>query len=178
MAVIKPGDGELMGGGKDRPPEGEFAFEFTGEHRMCGKDNQTLELMAEYMIDPEGTWPVRVFCTLSNDKGLEGFMSVIRDSGVWEKLMKKNPQLPHPDEGWDSELILKNPKFIDQVGIDIPGCKVMLTIEHDNAPYVDKKTGETKIGKGVKVRHINACTNNVQGGKQTETLATGSPDWS
>lgn len=143
-------------GGKPLAPEGEQKYVFNGVAVLCGKSNETLRIEAEYAIDPEGTKPASCFCFLGADKGLEGLMSIIVDSGVYKKLMAKDKSLPDPEvNGWDDEQVLKNPKFIEQLGIELVGCPIYLTTRHEDNEWENDKGDKIK-GKNSRVISIRA----------------------
>lgn len=156
MTGIKKGDGTMDSGGKPQPPEGENKYVFNGVVKLCGKNNETLRIEAEYAIDPDGTKPISCFCFLGADKGLESLMSIIIDSGVYKKLMAKDKSLPDPAiDGWDDEQVLKRPEFIEQLGIELIGCPIYLTTKHEPNEWKNEKD-ETIMGKNSRVLSVRA----------------------
>lgn len=140
MTVVKKGDGNIGFGGKPLPPKGEQKYVFNGSAELRGDAKEMLVIQAEYAIDPDGTAPVECLCFLGNEKGLEALMSIIIDSGVYKKLMAKDKSLPDPEkDGWDDEQILLNPKFIEQLGIELVGCPAYITIDHELNQWKDNK---------------------------------------
>jgi len=151
MVAIKPGSGEF--GGVNIAPEGEHEFEFNGTAVRCGRDNQTLRLEAVYLQDTS-TRPVSIFCHLGSERGLENLMSVIFDSGVYKKMMKKTPNLPDPETvGWDADEILRKDAFLQQLGIEIEGCRVRMIVEHEDNKWKNDK-GEEVITPQARCRKI------------------------
>ncbi len=167
MTVVKKGDGNLDSGGKPLPPEGEFKYIFNGVAVLCGKGMETLRIEAEYPLDTEGTKPVSCFCFLGNEKGLESLMSIISDTKVYEKLMAKNKSLPPVEDGWDDEEVLKDPKFIEQLGIELVGCTALLTTKHEPNEWEDEK-GNKRVGKNSKVVSIRPCVEGGAGGASSK----------
>ncbi len=167
MGVVTAGDGSMDLGGKPLPPEGEFKYIFNGVAEMCGNDGQSLRIEAVYSLDPDNTKEVSCFCYLGAEKGLKSLMSIIVDSGVYKKLMAKNSNLPDPKQGWDEDLVLKQPDFIKQLGVDLIGCEIMFTTKNEEYEYEDKK-GVKRTGSNARVKFVRACDGSSATGASVE----------
>lgn len=138
--MAKPAEDGVVGSSQiPNPPEGENHYVFTGVCKLCGDTKETVQMEAEYALDPEGTKSTMMFSYLGNERGLESLMTIIVASGVYKKLMAKDKSLPDPKEGWDDDDVLKNPEFIEQLGIELKDCEIYLTTAHEENEYKDKK---------------------------------------
>lgn len=147
--MAKPAEDGVIGvETKPCPPENEQHYEFDGVCKLCGDSKETVQIGLQYVLDPEGTKDVFAFCYLGNEKGLESLMTIIVESGVYKKLMAKDKSLPDPKEGWDDDSVLKNPEFIEQLGIELKGCEAYVTTKHEENEYENKK--------GIKVKGKNS----------------------
>ena len=177
--MAKPNaDGVVDAGGKPNPPEGENHYQFTGVCKLCGDAKETIQLGAEYALDPEGTKETMMFCYLGNEKGLESLMTVIVASGVYKKLMAKDKSLSDPAEGWDDDEVLKNTDFMEQLGIEIKGCDIYLTTKHETNDYVDKKGIDRKgiNNKVISVRPYDGKSKKA-GSSDAEAKPETEEDW-
>ncbi len=176
--MAKPNkDGEVGGGGKNNPPEGENHYVFNGVCKLCGDSKESVQIGTEYALDPEGVKPVYCFCYLGNEKGLESLMTIIVESGVAKKLMAKDRSLPDPSEGWDDDDVLKNPKFIEQLGIELKGCEAYITTKHEENEYEDK-AGNKRKGVNSKVISIRKFDGKAgKAGKADDDNANPEENW-
>ncbi len=141
-------------------PEGKNVYVFTGEVKPTS--NNSLMFVAEYENDP--TCKVNVFGGVNNQNGMENLMGIIVCSGVGNKMRKKKPALSDPSEGWD-EAVLKNPAMIEQLKVDIAGCKIMLEVYHKPSSWTND-AGEKKVGVNANCREMFPVESG--GGGQTE----------
>ena len=172
--MAKPSEDGVIGStGKPNPPEGENHYVFTGVAKLCGETKETVQIEAEYALDPEGTKSVMCFCYLGNEKGLESLMTIIVETGVYKKLMAKDKSLPDPSEGWDDDDVLKNMDFLEQLGIELVGCEAYITTKDEPNEYENKK--------GITVKSTNARVISIRkydgkAGKKADATASADKD--
>jgi hypothetical protein len=135
MVIVKP---KSTFEGQNNPPEGRQIFVFNGVVEPT--QNGSYRFEADYLNDPSAR-KVSVFGGSNNQSSLENLMGIIYNSGVGVKMKKKKPTLPDPADGWDDS-ILKNPSLIEQIKVDIIGCKIGFDIVHVGSKWKDKDGNE------------------------------------
>lgn len=145
-------------------PEGKNVYVFSGEVRPTS--NGSLMFTCEYENDPSAR--VNIFGGINGQSNMENLMGIILCSGVGDKMRKKKPSLPDPRDGWD-ESVLMNGAMIEQMKVDIAGCRIILDVKHKPSTYEDKKTGEKKTGINANCQEMFKCEDSG-GGTKSENV--------
>lgn len=161
MAVIKP---KSKFDSFNLAPEGRHVFVFNGE--VVPTTNGSYRFVCEYENDPSAK--VSIFGGCNNLGSMEALMGIILCSGVGDRIRKKKPNLPDPKDGWD-ESMLKNEALVEQLKVDIKGCKIELDIKHQPRKWTDA-AGVEQSGFNARCQEMFECGDSG-GKKETETVA-------
>ncbi len=149
MAIIKPKTKMES----NLAPQGRHTFVFNGE--IIPTTNESYRFVCEYENDPSSE--VSIFGGCNNVRNMEALMGIILCSGVGDKMRKKKPNLPDPREGWD-EKTLGNTALIEQLKVDIVGCKIDFEIIHKPSTWKDS-AGVEQTGDNARVKEMFECEN-------------------